>query len=271
MRFLVVDEGHGDAVIGLIGLGDPVFGLGARDEWIGWTRAQRGRRLTSVMDAFVLGALPPYSGLLGGKLVALLAGSREIQEIFEQRYGHRTTLIEERDPAAKLAVVTTTSALGRSSIYNRLQRPDRSLAMRPVGYTGGSGDFHLGGELYELLAEYARSVDATRVTGHRHERWGRPGFRNRREVVQVALDALGLDSRALRMHGVKREIFVYETAQNSAAFLRGEDNSLAPYPTSSVSDLAEWWKGRWALPRSQAQREWQAFRTESWRLWSTAP
>jgi hypothetical protein len=141
LRFLVVDEGHNDSVIGLIGLADPVFALGCRDQAIGWTAEQRRTRLACVMDAFVLGALPPYRDLCGGKLVALLAMSTEVRDVFAAKYGHRTTLIADRDPNAQLAMITTTSALGRSSVYNRLVYPDGGLAFQPVGYTRGSGDF----------------------------------------------------------------------------------------------------------------------------------
>ncbi len=36
LRFLVVDDSNGK-LVGLIGLGDPVYSLGPRDEWVGWT------------------------------------------------------------------------------------------------------------------------------------------------------------------------------------------------------------------------------------------
>ena len=98
LRFLVVDDEHDNAVMGLIGLADPVYALGCRDAAIGWCADQRGQRLTSVMDAFVLGAVPPYSHLLGGKLTAMLVGSREVREAFAERYGHRTTVISDVTP-----------------------------------------------------------------------------------------------------------------------------------------------------------------------------
>ncbi|TKB72444.1 MAG: DUF4338 domain-containing protein [Nitrospira sp.] len=78
LRFLVVDE-HNGKLIGLVGLGDPVYSLGPRDEWVGWTIADRRKRLRNVMDAFVLGAVPPYSFLLCGKLVAMLAASDTVR------------------------------------------------------------------------------------------------------------------------------------------------------------------------------------------------
>src|SRR6185437_8022957 len=71
LRYLVWDRNNGK-LVGIIALGDPVFNLKARDDLIGWTAADRGRRLVNVLDAYVLGAVPPYNILLGGKLVSCL-------------------------------------------------------------------------------------------------------------------------------------------------------------------------------------------------------
>ena len=81
LRFLVVDK-HNSKLIGILGLGDPVYSVGARDAWIGWSARARRQRLRHVMDAFVLGAVPPYSCLLCGKLVAMLAASDEVRLAF---------------------------------------------------------------------------------------------------------------------------------------------------------------------------------------------
>ena len=63
MRFLVWDSSN-NKLIGLIALADPVFNLAVRDKYIGWTAADRRKRLAHVLDAYVLGALPPYNALL---------------------------------------------------------------------------------------------------------------------------------------------------------------------------------------------------------------
>ena len=101
LRFLVKDRANGK-LIGLFALGDPVFNLRARDNWIGWDQAGRRERLVNVMDAYVVGAVPPYSTLLGGKLVTSLMASKQVGEIFEERYGYREGSIsgnpEERAP-----------------------------------------------------------------------------------------------------------------------------------------------------------------------------
>jgi hypothetical protein len=100
LRFLVVDEYNGK-LIGLIGLGDPVFSLGPRDRWIGWTPSDRKKRLGNVMDAFVLGAVPPYSFLLCGKLVAMLAASDTVRRAFKRKYGGTRSVIRQHAPEAK--------------------------------------------------------------------------------------------------------------------------------------------------------------------------
>jgi transcriptional regulator with XRE-family HTH domain len=265
LRFLVVDRGHGDKVIGLIGLADPVFALGCRDSAIGWSPEWRKNRLFSVMDAFVLGAVPPYNALCGGKLVALLATSSEVRDAFSERYRDHVTLISQRRADARLALVTTNSALGRSSVYNRLTWPDRALAFRPVGYTSGSGDFHFAGGIYKELADFAIRTTPHGVT-ERHERWTGKTFRNRREVIQRALDGLGFDSRQLRIHGIRRQVYMAPLATNTLEWLRGESDSLK-WCTPDCGTIGTWWLQRWAIQRAARVRAWNAFEPDTWRLY----
>ena len=264
LRFLVTDANHNDALIGVIGLGDPVFALSARDSWIQWNKANRCSRLACVMDAFVLGAAPPYDILLGTKLIALLAISREVQAIFRERYGNRITLIGQRNPSADLALVTTISALGRSSVYNRLKSPAGELAYVPVGWTAGSGDFHLSGDLYSRLAAFAYSINADGKT-ERHESWTGNSFRNRREVVIKALDALGLPGRKLRIHGIRRQIFAAPLGANTQEFLRGDAERLVSKAVSAA-EISAHWRHRWAVPRSK-RIDFNNSSLSDWQLW----
>ena len=86
LRYLVWDKSN-DKLIGIIALGDPVFNLKARDDLIGWSAKDREKRLVNILDAYVLGAVPPYNILLGGKLVSCLVRSREVRDDFTRRYG----------------------------------------------------------------------------------------------------------------------------------------------------------------------------------------
>ena len=81
LRYLVWDN-HNNKLIGIIAIGDPVFNLSVRDTLIDWDARARGQRLVNVMDAYVLGSLPPYNSLLGGKMVACLLRSRDIYNDF---------------------------------------------------------------------------------------------------------------------------------------------------------------------------------------------
>jgi hypothetical protein len=258
LRFLIWDRGH-DKLIGILGLSDPVFALGARDTWLEWTREQRRARLSNVMDAFVLGAVPPYSRLLGGKLVALAAVSNEVREAFERRYANKKTLIGGRQ-VGPLALITTTSALGRSSIYNRLLLSGR-VVFQSVGFTRGSGDFPYMNGVYQELRQLASEESSPTA---KHAQWG-TGFRNRREVVLKALRLLGL-SRNLIYHGISREVFVVPQAVNTQAFLRGQTDTLASFDLP-FARLATHWKERWALPRASRDESFRLFERESWRLW----
>lgn len=259
LRFLVTDESNGK-LMGIIGLADPVYALGSRDRWIGWDAEGKRGRLQRVMDAFVLGAVPPYTTLLGGKLIALLATCSEVQECYAETYGGRPGRISECAHTEPLTMVTTTSALGRSSMYNRLRFGDRQVAVS-VGFTSGSGDFQFANGLYDGLSAYA---NIHCVPTAKHERWG-SGFRNRREVVKKALTHLGL-SDALLYHGVRREVFVFPLAANARESLAsGERARLHGTPAES---LANHWKQRWLLPRAERTPEYREFQRDSWRLWS---
>ncbi len=260
LRFAVFDESNGK-LIGVLGLGDPVFSLGPRDRWIGWTLMQRKARLQCVMDLFVLGAVPPYSHLLCGKLVALLATSREVQRVFRRKYGGDRALISGNPLDGRLALLTTTSALGRSSLYNRLTYQGQPV-FKSLGYTQGSGEFHFGNGLYNDLRALAESHCEARA---KHARWGQ-GFRNRRELVRKALPLLGL-SRELVYHGVRREIFAAPLASNAAEFLRGEHQRLRT-KGHTVAELFEWFRDRWLLPRAQRDASYREFQRDSYRLWS---
>lgn len=259
LRFLIYDTANGK-LIGLFGLADPVFSLGPRDRWVGWDPDQKRRRLQCVMDLFVLGAVPPYSHLLCGKLIALLATSREVQHAFHRTYHGERAYISRSVTDGRLALLTTTSALGRSSLYNRLAI-NGAPVFHSLGFTRGSGEFHFSNGFYDELRAFA--LEHCEPTA-KHDRWG-IGFRNKRELLLKVLPLLGL-SRDLVYHGVQREIFAAPLARNTAAFLRGESERLQPY-RRSATQLFEWFRERWLLPRAARDATYRAFDPDTYRLW----
>jgi hypothetical protein len=260
LRFLVVDDNNNGKLMGLIGLGDPVFGLRPRDEWVGWSLIDRRERLTNVMDAFVLGAVPPYSFLLCGKLVAMLASSDTIRVAYKRKYGGTRSLIRQRLNDGRLALITTTSALGRSSVYNRLRFGERVL-YQSVGFTKGSGDFHFSNGLYGDLSSFAENHCEPTA---KQAQWG-TGFRNRREVIRKSLPLLGLSSDWI-YHGIEREIFVIPLAKNTREFLQGKQTHLFPYHLSETV-IFNYFQDRWLLPRIAWDQRYKSWSNYEWAVW----
>jgi len=263
LRFLVFDENNGK-LIGLFGLGDPVFSLKDRDEWIGWDRDAKRSRMYHLMDAFVLGAVPPYSRLLCGKLIAMLALSSEVQEAFRSKYSDHVSLIKKERREPILALLTTTSALGKSSIYNRI-RVDGFDYWTSAGFTQGSGEFHFSNDVYAKMRSY---VEANCKPTAKHNDWG-TGFRNRREVIRKCLSSLGLSS-SLIYHGIRREIFVAPLGVKALEFLRGEtaDPCLYTWPANHLAGL---FRDRWLLPRAARNVSYQDFANDEYILWPKLP
>jgi hypothetical protein len=259
LRFLVFDQSNGK-LVGALGLGDPVYSLKARDEFIGWDSETKKRMLYHVMDAYVLGAVPPYSQLLCGKLMALLATSNEVRKAFKKRYFNSESLINRITRPPYLALITSTSALGRSSLYNRIKIEGFEY-WKSVGFTIGSGEFHFSNGLYSSIRGF---VDDYCDPTAKQKAWG-TGFRNKREVIRKCLSNIGLSSDLL-FHGVKREIFVAPLGENALRFLRGETKRTRPYDWSEEG-LTNLFKERWFIPRSQRMQDYKTFDRETYRLW----
>lgn len=250
LRYLVWDDGNG-RLMGILAIGDPVFNLRSRDDYIGWTGTQRVAQLVHIMDAYVLGAIPPYNQLLGGKVVAALLRTREIFDDFQQAYGARKGVISKKDKVAKLAAITTTSSMGRSSVYNRVKL-DNKFYLKAIGYSSGYGHFHIPDQLFQDLREYLRKEKHPYADEHAFGKG--PNWRMR--VTRTALDKIGMRSN-LMMHGIKREVFICEMAKNTVEFLKGEDAELDVSDLKSVDEVAAMACNRWLVPRSIRCPEYQ--------------
>ncbi len=243
MRFLVWDDSN-NKLIGLIALADPVFNLAVRDKYIGWTAADRRKRLVHVLDAYVLGALPPYNALLGGKLVAALVGTQEIRSAFAEKYrGARGVISGEVKPAT-LVMVTTSSALGRSSVYNRLRLENYRL-FRPVGYTSGWGHFHIPDRLFAMMRDYLRAKGHPYAENHQYG--DGPNWRLR--AARECLNLVGLNTDLLH-HGIGREVFICELAKNARSFLVGRSKHPRFDDLPTVAEVTAAARTRWLEPRA---------------------
>lgn len=257
MRFLVRDRANGK-LIGLFALADPVFNLRARDAWIAWSVDDRRQRLVNVMDANVVGAVPPYSHLLGGKLVASLMTSREVCTEFEARYGNTRGIISGQTKHAQLLLITVTSALGRSSLYNRLKLRDL-MEFVHVGQTEGWGHFQVPNSLFLHMRHLLEMEEHPYASGHRFGQG--PNWKMR--VAREALKDVGLDPNLLR-HGISREIYASGLASGWREYLcGGSDRCLVERPTAGT--IAQAAVSRWVAPRAGRVPEFAAWtREDTW-------
>jgi len=252
LRFVVYDNFH-QAVIGILGYQSPAADLACRDELITVSRERKLQIVNSTLDVYTIGAIPPYSHLIGGKLVAGLAAATDIVTAYKKLYGGKRSEIEDATVSGDLIALTTASAFGRSSIYNRLKFKENFIA-HPIGYTKGYGAVHLEhlyGDMLQLLSENGRSVSTGGFGVGPKIRW---------QNVTRALQALNLPGACLR-HGLQRQVYLFPLVENMSAAFAGEKlgNSCA----IRVDPFADYWKERWALPRAENNGEWKSFMAET--------
>jgi hypothetical protein len=255
LRFLVWDKSN-NKLVGLIALCDPVFNLKVRDEMIGWNSAQRKERLVNIMDANILGAIPPYNMILGGKLIACLVRTQEIRDIFARHYHDTRGFISGKKKNASLTMVTTSSALGRSSVYNRLALNGVKY-FESIGYTSGWGHFHIPEDIFRDMRIYLKEKGHPYFNNHNFGEG--PNWRFR--TLRASLEMLGMNANILR-HGIVREVFVCKLASNAERILKGEN--IRPYCKSllTVKQVAQLALERWILPRVEKRPQFKDWKRE---------
>jgi Domain of unknown function (DUF4338) len=252
LRFLVIDRAH-DALIGILGLQSPPADLKSRDDLFAYPPGQKLNFVNQTLDAYTVGAIPPYSFLLGGKLVAGLISSDEVRQAYWRRYAAKRTRLVGQLVSQPLVAVTTTSAFGRSSMYNRLRYQSRLLA-EPIGYTLGYGMLHLE-HLYQQITKFLAAEGALTQNGYGN------GPKVRWQNATKALVALGLP-RTLLVHGVQRQVFLFSLVERLEDGMAGGMFGLPIRLTAS--EYGQFWRERWAQPRAERFPHWN--QTDSRRL-----
>jgi uncharacterized protein DUF4338 len=248
LRYIIFDDNN-QKLIGIFGLQSPPIGFPARDILFKYPEGRKTEFVNQTMDIFTLGALPPYNRLLGGKLVALAVCSNEVRNDYRRLYENKKTEMEGRVLPAHLVALTTTSAFGRSSIYNRLKYKNVIIA-QSLGFTNGYGNFHLQ-RLYPLFKEYLASEEISTRGGYG------TGPKRTWQLMRRTLDKLGLPNHILR-HGVKREVFIFPLIDNLKDYLEGKDE-LPSFRDLPFTTLAEYWNERWLKDRTK--------RVDGWHNW----
>jgi len=247
MRFLLWDKTH-NAPFGLIGLQSPILKMSVRDNYLQIPKQDLDYVINKSMQAQRLGALPPYNELLGGKMVALSLTCNELRKQYQKKYKNTQTVLQERIIDSQLLFITTTSAFGRSSIYNRLKFKNELVA-ESLGYTKGSGSFHVPQELYADIQKFLKrkKVDVNTTFGY--------GPSRKVKLLDKAFSLL--DLREYHYHNLYREFFIFSVARNLENVIL--KNVRPIYHQRPLTDLVEFWKARWAIPRAGRKQGWDDF------------
>lgn len=246
MRILVRDDGiEGSPVIGIAAIGSSIIHIPDRDKWIGWDTQTRSENLISMMDAYVIGALPPYNELLGGKLMAYVLASNEIRALYRKKYRGKKTIIKGRT-GSHLVLLATTSLYGTHSAQYARLKYGKTLLYQPIGSTSGYGSLHISPETFETMRELAEAKGC-----NTSNRFGMgPNWRMR--IIRSACDILNLDSDVILQHSFQRGLYGISLAVNSKSFLRGETRKPI-YRNMPLKKLVKFWKKRWFDMRRQNQ------------------
>jgi len=252
MRFLVWDRHH-KAVIGLIGLQSPILSWNVRDQHLDIPAQSRDLWVNQSLSAQRLGAVPPYNQILGGKLVALLMTSDGIAGKFAQKYSGIKTIMRKRELPARLLFITTTGAYGKSSVYHRLNYQGDKVA-EFIGYSQGSGSFHIPNGLFEDMLEYLdhRGFDVSRGFGS--------GPSKKLRLIDQALGLLGVRNGA--EHGIQRAVYLFPFVKNLNDVISSDARPLRYH--RRVGELTDFWKERWVVPRESRQAVFGDFRADKY-------
>jgi hypothetical protein len=243
IKLLIRDKGlPNKPIIGIAALGSPIIHIPERDEFIGWDRETRTSNLIYAMDAYVIGAVPPYNHLLGGKLISILLASNEVRKIYSEKYKESVTLIDKR-VSNSLVGIFTTSLYGKSSQYNRLKYKGEML-YKEIGYTKGYGTLHLSDETIQAMVKLLKSknIDVN------HQFGDGPSWVMR--VIRTAGDILGFDSDFLLRHSFKRSIYLVPLAKNYKEVFNGVCKR-PKYLNYTKRELLKYWETRWLENRKK--------------------
>lgn len=252
LRFIIWDVEH-EAPFGLIRLQSAPLRQNVRDITLGIKKEERDYWVNMSMYAQRVGALPPYNELLGGKMVALSLTANEVREAYREKYEDRLTLIKNRKLPAYLLFVTTTATFGKSSIYERLNYKGKSVS-EFLGYTAGSGTFHLPEELYQRIIKYLQN----KGINTKRENWKeahKTTPSRKLKLINLAFEYLGMPNFAY--HNIPRGFYLFSNVENLRQVIQGKEEPI--WYDRPFRDLSSYWLKRWGIPRAKRTNKWREF------------
>jgi len=231
-------------------------------------KAKADRVGIAMADITVCGAIAPYSPLLGGKLVSMLAASPEVVDAYRRKYLEQESEIASSMAGrpivrpSELVFLGTTSLYGSgSSQYNRLRMPTERLGGRPgerleyveIGRSGAYGTSHFTTTTVDALVRLVQqSSNGQRVNSIFGE-----GVSPKLRKLREGLDLLTLPADVLLRHGRARIVYGVPLARNFREYLLGMDEApdyifARHNPREGTEAISDWWMQRWLCRRIES-------------------
>ncbi|MGY1705518.1 Druantia anti-phage system protein DruA [Geodermatophilus sp. SYSU D00697] len=201
------------------------------------------------LEMSVCGAAPPFGPMRLGKLLAAVAGSREVADAWgsDRPLGSiaaTTYLPTVRDAVPNpgpLFVTTSGVYPGHSAQYNRVRVGDRPW--RKIGDSTGFGSFQVSVATSRLAGAYTASVD-----GYRHvtRAFGEGASAKFREVGR-ALERLNIPD--LLRHEISRPLYALPLVDDPQGVLLGWSSPTRRIEPTLDEIAAAWWT-RWVAPQA---------------------
>lgn len=248
LNYLVVDRKSGK-YLGLICISSDFLDLTPRDKFIGWEREKKtqGHMINYTAIGSTIVPLQPLGyNYVGGKLLALLCLSDEVQYQWKKQYGD------------VLAGVTTTSLYGKDKAGG-LSQYDNLKHWKKMGFSSGSVSYECTKPTIKLLLnwlaknhtrKYFEWYGATKPSGQPYKR----DHRNR--SYTFAYSKLGIPKDLIKSEH-HRGIYFSPLYNNTCEFLRGEitEKELVKSFDTSYGALNTLWKEKYAAKRIKSLKE----------------
>jgi hypothetical protein len=242
LNFLVKDN-KSNKYLGVICISSDFLDLTPRDSVIGWDRTVKtqGRMINyTAIGSTIVPFQPLGFNYVGGKLLALLCLSDEVQRLWKKQYGD------------VLVGVTTTSLYGKTKA-NGLSQYDNLDHWQPMGFTSGSVSFEPRSDTKYLIRDWLKK-NHTR----KYFEWyiaknpaGQPYKRDHKNrSLNFVYSKLNVPKELIRSEHA-RGIYFSPLYNNSYEFLRkeiGEDQLVKSFDTSYEA-ITKIWKEKHARGR----------------------
>lgn len=242
LNFIVRDQVTQN-YLGVICISSDFLDLTPRDNYIGWAKelkTQGGKINHTAIGSTIVPLQPLGFNYVGGKLLALLCLSDDVQQLWEKLYGD------------KLVSVTTTSLYGRTK-QGGLSQYDNLDYWLPMGFTAGSVSFEPSKETRYMIREWLKKNHtrkyfewyvAKKASGQPHKR----DHKNR--SLYFAYSKLKIPKELIKTDHA-RGIYWSPLYEESVTFLKGEHdgNNMKKLFDTSVESLSNVWKNKHAKPR----------------------